>query len=142
MDTFLIDIPIPSMGATVNEIMVIDILVAPGTRFTKGQKLAEFESDKSAFDFEAPCEGVLVQVFCRTGDIVPVNQPFIRVETADPSLKHLQVQASLAASRTVPAPVVAVELPKAPAAVRPPAPAAPPTAPRPASDPWSRFSRR
>ena len=41
METFLIDVPVPSMGATVNELTVIDLLVAPGTRIAKGQKLAE-----------------------------------------------------------------------------------------------------
>ncbi len=80
------------MGATVNELTLIDLLVAPGVTFTKGQKLAEFESDKSAFDFEAPCDGTLVQVFCRAGDIVPVNAAFLRLETEDVSLKHLAIK--------------------------------------------------
>jgi 3-oxoacyl-(acyl-carrier-protein) synthase III len=136
MDTFLVDIPIPSMGATVNEIMVIDILVAPGTKFTKGQKLAEFESDKSAFDFEAPCDGALVQVFCRAGDMVPVNQPFMRVETSDASLKHLKVQAAMAQTTAAPQPQVPVVrsvpplVPKVPSAPLPSSspPPAPPTA--------------
>jgi len=50
MDTLLIDVPVPSMGATVNELTVIDLLVGRGTRVAKGQKLAELESDKSVFD--------------------------------------------------------------------------------------------
>ncbi|MBE2216410.1 MAG: beta-ketoacyl-ACP synthase 3 [Opitutaceae bacterium] len=96
MSTFLIDVPVPSMGATVNELTLIDLLVAPGAKITKGQKLAELESDKSAFDFEAPCDGTLVQLFCRAGDIVPVNAPFLRIETADISLKHLEVKGEVA----------------------------------------------
>jgi 3-oxoacyl-(acyl-carrier-protein) synthase III len=91
MSTFLIDIPVPSMGATVNELTLIDLLVAPGSSFTKGEKLAEFESDKSVFDFEAPCDGSAVRIYCRPGDIVPVNTPFLRVQTEDTSLKHLEV---------------------------------------------------
>ncbi|MFA5058952.1 MAG: lipoyl domain-containing protein, partial [Opitutaceae bacterium] len=62
METFLIDVPVPSMGATVNELTVIDLLVASGTRITKGQKIAELESDKSVFDFEAPCDGTVIVV--------------------------------------------------------------------------------
>lgn len=120
MENFLIDLPIPSMGATVNEITVIDILVTPGARFSKAQKLAEFESDKSAFDFEAPCDGTLVEVFCRAGDVVPVNTPFLRVETADLTLKHLQVQGRvLATSHAAPLAAASTSRPLPPS---PPAP--------------------
>jgi pyruvate/2-oxoglutarate dehydrogenase complex dihydrolipoamide acyltransferase (E2) component len=59
METFLIDVPIPSMGATVSELTVIDIKIAPGARITKGEKIAELESDKSVFEFEAPCDVVV-----------------------------------------------------------------------------------
>ena len=127
MSSFLIDIPVPSMGATVNELTLIDLLVAPGTKFSKGQKLAEFESDKSAFDFESPCDGTLVQIFCRAGDIVPVNAPFLRLETADISLKHLAVQGEVAPAAVAPAAKSATTAPKASplaaAPARPPAPA-------------------
>ena len=94
METFLIDVPVPSMGATVNELTVIDLLVVPGARIAKGQKIAEMESDKSVFDFEAPCDGTVVEVQGRAGDILPSGAPFLRIETADGSLKHLQVKGS------------------------------------------------
>ena len=92
METLLIDVPVPSMGATVNELTVIDLLVAPGARITKGQKLAELESDKSVFDFESPCDGTIVAVQGRAGDIVPSGAPFLRIETTDESLRHLEVK--------------------------------------------------
>ena len=92
METFLIDVPVPSMGATVNELTVIDLLVTPGTRIAKGQKIAELESDKSIFDFEAPCDGTVVEVKGRAGDILPSGAPFLRIETVDGSLKHLEVK--------------------------------------------------
>lgn len=92
MEAFLIDLPVPSMGATVNELTVIDLLIAPGVRIAKGQKLAELESDKSVFDFESPCDGTVVAVQGRAGDILPSGAPFLRIETAEGSLKHLQVK--------------------------------------------------
>jgi 3-oxoacyl-(acyl-carrier-protein) synthase III len=92
METFLIEVPVPSMGATVNELTVIDLLVTSGARITKGQKLAELESDKSVFDFESPCDGTIVAVQARAGDIVPSGAPFLRIETADESLRHLEVK--------------------------------------------------
>lgn len=130
MDTYQIDVPIPSMGATVNELTVIDIMVVPGDSLTKGAKIAELESDKSVFEFEAPCDGILRGVHCRPGDVVPSGSPFLRVETADGSLRHLSVKDAAAPAAT-PAPKVSA--PARPAAPPPastasaaPAPAAVP----------------
>lgn len=92
MSTFIIDVPMPAMGATVSELTIINIVVAPGAKVTKGQKLAELESDKSAFDFESPAAGTIVAIHGRQGDVKSSGQPLFRMETADESLKHLEVQ--------------------------------------------------
>lgn len=89
---FIIDVPMPSMGATVSELTVINIVVAPGTRVAKGQKLAELESDKSAFDFESPADGTILEVKGAKGDVKKSGDALFRMETADESLKHLEVQ--------------------------------------------------
>jgi 3-oxoacyl-(acyl-carrier-protein) synthase III len=99
METFLIDVPVPSMGASVNELTVIDLHVSPGAPIKKGQRLAELESDKSVFEFEAPCEGVVREVIGRAGDILPSGAPFLRIETNDISLKHLQSKAGVSAAK-------------------------------------------
>lgn len=90
MKPIVIDIPVPSMGATVNELTLIDLFIQPGDSMQKGEKVAEFESDKSVFEYEAPCDGVVQEIFCRAGDILPSGGPFLRVETGDESLKHLE----------------------------------------------------
>jgi pyruvate/2-oxoglutarate dehydrogenase complex dihydrolipoamide acyltransferase (E2) component len=100
METFLIDVPMPSMGATVNELNVISLKIQPGDRVTKGQKIAELESDKSVFEFDAPCDGTIKAVLAKPGDVVPSGAPFLRIETADDSLKHLQSSATAAAAAT------------------------------------------
>lgn len=113
MDTFLIDVPIPSMGATVSELTVIDIKVVSGAHIAKGEKIAELESDKSVFEFEAPCDGTIEAVQARAGDILPSGSPFLRIRTADISLKNLQVkgdapvvaQVERVVPNTLPAPV-------------------------------------
>ena len=92
MEKFLAQIPIPSMGATVHELTVIDLHVEAGDVVTKGQACAEFESDKSAFDFEAPCDGVIKNILVRAGDIVDANAPFIEIETSDATQKHLEAR--------------------------------------------------
>ncbi|MFM9030138.1 MAG: biotin/lipoyl-containing protein, partial [Opitutaceae bacterium] len=89
MEPFLIDVTMPAMGATVNELTVISLKVQPGDRVTKGQKVAELESDKSVFDFESPCEGVVKAVLAAGGEVKPSGAPFLRIETSDESLRHL-----------------------------------------------------
>jgi pyruvate/2-oxoglutarate dehydrogenase complex dihydrolipoamide acyltransferase (E2) component len=106
MATFLIDIPVPSMGATVSELVVISLKVAPGDRVTKGQKLAELESEKSVFDYEAPGDGTVVALEAKPGQSLVPGALFLRLETADASLRHLE-------SKGAPAPVTASAPPAA-----------------------------
>ena len=94
MSTFIIDVPMPAMGATVSELTIISLAVAPGAKVTKGQKLAELESDKSAFDFESPAEGVILEVHGKSGEEKSSGQLLFRMETADQSLKHLEASAA------------------------------------------------
>jgi pyruvate/2-oxoglutarate dehydrogenase complex dihydrolipoamide acyltransferase (E2) component len=109
MASFLIEVTLPAMGATVNELTVISLKAQPGENVRKGQKLAELESDKSVFDFESPADGVLRAVLVAPGDVRPSGSPFLRLETEEESLRHLAaggVPATVAAP--VPAPAVAL----------------------------------
>ena len=90
METFIIDVPVPSMGATVSELSVIVIKVQPGDKVTKGQRLADLESDKSAFEFESPCDGTVSAVLGKPGATMTSGDVFLRLETTDESLRHLQ----------------------------------------------------
>ena len=92
MDNFVIAVPMPSMGATVNELTVVSLKTQPGARVTRGQKLAELESDKSIFEFESPCDGTVRAVLAQPGEVKPSGAPFLQIETADASLRHLQHQ--------------------------------------------------
>ena len=129
---FLIDVPVPSMGATVNELTVIDLMVNVGDRIAKADKIAELESDKSVFEYEAPCDGVLQAWHVRAGDIVPSGSLLMRVETSDASLRHLEAKdapkpvarpaaAPVLAPAPAPTPVAAPLVPAAPAPLAPPA---------------------
>ncbi len=88
----------PSMGATVNELTVIALKVQPGDAIKKGQKLAELESDKSVFDFESPCDGTVRALHAAAGDVKASGAAFLRIETADDSLRHLAVKGGGSAS--------------------------------------------
>jgi pyruvate/2-oxoglutarate dehydrogenase complex dihydrolipoamide acyltransferase (E2) component len=96
MDTFLIDVPMPSMGATVNELTVVSLKIQPGAAVSKGQKLGELESDKSIFEFEAPCDGTVRTIHVRPGEARPSGAIFLQIETSDASLAHLRSKAGLA----------------------------------------------
>ncbi len=98
METFIIDVPVPSMGATVSELNVIVVKVRPGDRVTKGQRMGDLESDKSTFEFESPCDGVIRTVAAREGDTLDSGQLFCQIETDDESLRHLATKGSTPAT--------------------------------------------
>src|ERR1043165_2602528 len=92
METFLIDVPMPSMGATVNELTVVTLKTQVGDAVKKGQRLADLESDKSIFEFESPCEGTIRAILVKAGCVSPAGSPFLQIETTDDSLRHLQAK--------------------------------------------------
>lgn len=104
METFLIDVPMPSMGATVNELTVVSLKTQAGDRVTKGQRLADLESDKSIFEFESPCDGTVRALLAKAGDVRPSGSAFLQIETSDESLRHLTAKSAAPAS---PAPAAA-----------------------------------
>ena len=103
METFLIDVPMPSMGATVNELTVVSLKTQPGARVARGDKIAELESDKSIFEFEAPCDGTVRAVLVQAGDVRPAGTVFLQIETADASLRHLESKGLAAPAAPAPA---------------------------------------
>lgn len=102
METFLIDVPMPSMGATVNELTVVTLKTKAGDRVTKGQRLADLESDKSIFEFEAPCDGTVRAILVNPGDVKPAGSPFLQIETTDDSLRHLEAKGGIVAPHAAP----------------------------------------
>jgi len=114
MDTFLIDVPMPSMGATVNELTVVTLKIQPGARVAKGQKIGELESDKSIFEFESPCDGTVRAVHVHAGEARPSGAVFLQIETSDASLQHLKSKpGAVAAPAAAAAPQAAIWTPRA-----------------------------
>lgn len=96
MSRFVVQIPVPSMGATVHEMTVIDIFAHPERDVQKGERIAELESDKSVFDLEAPCSGRILAWQARAGDVVETNTPLLQMETEDATVRHLAIRAGAA----------------------------------------------
>ena len=79
---------LPSQAAAETEATIVKWCVAAGDSFVKGQQLAEVESAKSTFEFEAPCDGFVEVLLLAEGGTTPFDAPVIRIKTADQSLKQ------------------------------------------------------
>ena len=73
----------PSMGATMEEGTIIAWLVHEGDNVKQGDILLEIETDKSTFDFESPCSGVVRKIIAKEGDVVPVQELVAIIGDAD-----------------------------------------------------------
>lgn len=87
-ETFKTVLYLPAQAAAETEATILSWKVAEGAGFKKGDLLAEAESAKASFEFEAPCDGKVVRLLAAEGDSVPFEDPVIEVETSDASMKE------------------------------------------------------
>jgi 3-oxoacyl-(acyl-carrier-protein) synthase III len=78
---------LPAQGASEIEATIIEWRVAEGDRFQKGQVLVQVDSAKSVFDFEAPCDGLVIKRFHLEGETLPLVDPIMEIETDDPAMR-------------------------------------------------------
>jgi len=90
MDAALFKMPLylPAQGASEVEATIIEWHVAEGDRFAKGQPLVQVDSAKSVFDFEAPCNGLVIRRLHLEGETIPLAQPIVEIETDDPAMRN------------------------------------------------------
>ena len=67
-------VKMPSLGATMEEGTIIAWKVNEGDIIKAGDVLVELESDKTNYDFESPCSGVVRKIIANDGDTIPVEQ--------------------------------------------------------------------
>ncbi|HAJ79692.1 MAG TPA: hypothetical protein DCO75_07960, partial [Fibrobacteres bacterium] len=75
--TFKISLYLPSQAAADTEATITKWNVATGDAFEKGKVLAEIESAKTSFDFEAPCDGTVVKLLALEGDTISYEVPVV-----------------------------------------------------------------
>jgi pyruvate dehydrogenase E2 component (dihydrolipoamide acetyltransferase) len=75
-------LPMPRLGETMEDGVVVGWLVAPGQAFRRGDPLVEIETDKTVAEFPALSDGVLVETLVALGDRVAVGAPIARLEVA------------------------------------------------------------
>ncbi len=103
METALFKMPLylPAQGATEIEATIIEWHVAEGDRFAKGQALVQVDSAKSVFDFDAPCDGLVIRRFHLEGETLPLTEPIMEIETDDPAMRDWIPPAAAAATAAV-----------------------------------------
>jgi pyruvate dehydrogenase E2 component (dihydrolipoamide acetyltransferase) len=110
------DFVMPKLGLTMTEGTVARWDVAPGSRFQAGDTILVVETDKIAYDIEAPGSGILQEVLVAEGIAVPVGTPIGRWDVGDikVSLDAPDVQADAALPRAVSAATVVAAAPSPP----------------------------
>lgn len=77
-----IEIKVPQQGLTVDYVTLSRWLVKEGDSVTKGQELAEIESEKSVLMVEAPADGVLSSIVSEPGQEYDIGAVLGIIETA------------------------------------------------------------
>ena len=67
------EVTMPSMGADMTEGTIAKWLKAEGDQISRGDKIAEIETDKTVVEMEAYAEGVLRQITVEEGSLVQVG---------------------------------------------------------------------
>ena len=65
-------VTMPKAGITVESCILTDWKVKVGDTVKVGDVMFSYETDKSAFDYQAEVEGEVLAIFCEVGDEVPV----------------------------------------------------------------------
>ena len=75
-------INMPKLGFDMAEGVLVRWVKQVGENISKGDVLAEIETDKATVEVESPAGGVVLQLIVNQGDVVPVNAPIAVVGQA------------------------------------------------------------
>lgn len=76
-------IKLPKLSETVDEMIVVEWLVAVGDEVEKDQPLVTIETDKVTVEMPAPVAGVVMELLAEADDDVETGAPLAVIETAD-----------------------------------------------------------
>ncbi|MCX7727038.1 MAG: beta-ketoacyl-ACP synthase 3 [Chitinispirillaceae bacterium] len=91
---------LPAQAAAETEATILRWHVKEGDSFVKSQILAEAESAKSSFEFEAPCNGKVISILVPEGSTTPFDKPVIEIETDDKSMEKVLLPAGASVSNS------------------------------------------
>jgi pyruvate dehydrogenase E2 component (dihydrolipoamide acetyltransferase) len=117
-----IPVIMPKQGQSVETCIISQWFKKKGDTVKTGEVLFSYETDKAAFDAEAPADGILLDMFFADGDEVPVLANVAVIGKAGESVADLRPETAAAANVSQ-----AGGLPDQPASPHPPlSPASPP----------------
>lgn len=67
------EVILPQFGMGMSEAEVVEWFVAEGARVEEGAELVEIEAEKAREVLPAPCNGTLVRIVAKPGDVVEVR---------------------------------------------------------------------
>ena len=76
------DVLMPKISENVDSGEVLKILVKVGDAVEAEQPLAEFESDKAAFDVPSPLKGKIAEINIKEGQTVKTGEVIFKVDAA------------------------------------------------------------
>jgi len=119
------EVTMPSMGADMTEGTIAKWLMAEGDKVSRGDKLAEIETDKTVVEMEAYAEGLLRKIVIDEGSLVQVGTVIAFIGDADDEIPEVAApaaqdekapEAATPAAAPTPAPVQQAAPTPAPAA--------------------------
>jgi|SRR5690625_753386 len=138
-----IDIKVPDIG-DVDEVDVIEVLVAENDTIEEEQSLITLESDKASMEIPAPQAGTVTSITVKVGDKVSEGSVILQLIPAEGAgaddAQETPAEADASAEPAAPAPAAPEAASTAPAAPAAPEPASPSTDRQLASQPRERHS--
>jgi pyruvate dehydrogenase E2 component (dihydrolipoamide acetyltransferase) len=67
-----INVIMPRQGQSVESCIIGEMYKKKGDYVKEGETILSYETDKAAFDLDAPASGIILEIFCKTGDEVAV----------------------------------------------------------------------
>lgn len=104
------DITVPTFPESVTEGTILTWHKQPGEQVTRGEVLAEIETDKIVFEVPAPEDGVLTEITVPVGATVKTGAVLARLDKID---KRAPSAPKTAAPASAPAPLAAAAMPAA-----------------------------
>ncbi|MEI6099467.1 MAG: biotin/lipoyl-containing protein, partial [Alphaproteobacteria bacterium] len=81
---------VPQVGQDLTEAKIIELHVKLGDRVKKGDLVAVVESEKASFEVEAFCEGVVISLPFKAGDMATVLEPMMHLGQEGETLAALR----------------------------------------------------
>src|SRR3954466_6756193 len=119
-ETATVQIPMPEMGESVTEGIVLEWHVAEGDAVKEGDTIVEVSTDKVDAEVPAPMDGVVTKIVAQVDDEVPVGAPLAEMEAGSGEGRSAEPAGPVTAGDPPPLPVAKASSGGVPPTVPPP----------------------